>query len=296
MLEKLLAKNFQCHKRLEVSFDPRVTVLCGPSDAGKSALLRLLRWIATNRPNGDSYLRHGADYVAGHLWLDGRKIQRERAGGDNSYWLDGNKYQAFGQGVPEDVLNVLNISPTSFQMQHDPVFHFSLSPGEVSRELNAVVNLDLIDSTLANLNLQHKRARDTLRVSEERLAAASARRDNLAWVKEADTCLQKVEEAERTWQRTQDDANDLEVLLNEINQLVEQIDQARVAIISREAVVTAGQAAATAQEEVDDLASLLEEIATCRARVTDSEQEIACLEEQLHGLCPNCGRPMAARV
>lgn len=197
MLESLSLRNFQRWKRLDIEFSPTVTTLTGPTDAGKSSIIRVLRWIALNRPQGDAFIRHGADYVSGKLLVDGHEVRRERAGGDNSYWLDGNKFQSFGFGVPDEVSSLLNIADINLQRQHDPPWWFMLSPGEISRELNTIVNLGLIDSTLAYIATEVKKSKSEADVTENRLKDATAKLDQLKWTTEADQLLTQIEELER---------------------------------------------------------------------------------------------------
>ena len=159
MLEKLLIRNFQCHEKITVDFDPAVTTVVGPSDRGKSAVLRAIRWLAFNRPAGDAFIKHGAGRVSVRLRAGGRDILRERAAGSNLYKIDGKEFQAFGSDVPPEIVNALNLDAVNFQRQLDPVFWFSKSPGEVSRELNAIIDLGLIDRTLSNLASASRRAK-----------------------------------------------------------------------------------------------------------------------------------------
>jgi hypothetical protein len=65
---------------------------------------------------------------------------------------DRQDWSAIGTGVPETVVQTLNISELSWQSQMDAPFLLSASPGEVARTLNEVADLDKIDSTLVNIN------------------------------------------------------------------------------------------------------------------------------------------------
>lgn len=40
MIRRIVLRNFQNHRRLRIDLDPRVTTVVGPSDAGKSAVVR----------------------------------------------------------------------------------------------------------------------------------------------------------------------------------------------------------------------------------------------------------------
>ena len=135
MIESITITNFQAHKKFTLELDPKITVVTGKSDAGKSAIYRALRWLCTNRPSGNEFIRWGTDGTRVKLRVDGRTIIRKRGKG-NSYSLDKDSYEAFGSDVPEDIAKLLNLSEVSFQGQFDGPFWFDKTPGEVSRALN----------------------------------------------------------------------------------------------------------------------------------------------------------------
>lgn len=194
MLERLIVRNFQAHEKLRLDLDPLVTTIVGPSDVGKSSVVRALRWLATNRPAGNEFVRWGAEFASIHLTLDdGCKVRRQRGGSINAYGLDGREFAAFGQDVPPDIADALNLSDVNFQGQLDAPWWFMRSPGEVSRELNAIINLGLIDSTLANIAAEARKAKVTLGIVRERLDAAEAQRDALAWTVQASSELAAAE-------------------------------------------------------------------------------------------------------
>ncbi len=156
-------RNFQCHKKLALVITPGVTVITGRSDAGKSAVLRAIRWLCLNRPNGSSMLRHGADAVRVSLDLtdlDGvtkYRVERRRGKGGNLYVLDGTELKAFGAEPPDVVSRGLNVGPDNFQRQHDPLFWLSLSPGELAKRLNAMTGFDKADEVKAGLAARRRR-------------------------------------------------------------------------------------------------------------------------------------------
>ena len=52
MITKIEIKNFQSHKNTVLEFDKGVNVICGESDNGKSAVIRAIRWVVENYPQG----------------------------------------------------------------------------------------------------------------------------------------------------------------------------------------------------------------------------------------------------
>lgn len=292
MLEKLITRNFQRHKKLVLELDPQVTTLVGSTDAGKSAVLRLLRWIATNRPSGDAFMRHGADYVSGTLHVDGHVIKRQRSGGHNAYYVDDQEYQAFGTGIPDEVAGLLNIDEVSWQGQLDPPFLFALTAAETARELNRVVALDLIDAVLATLAAEVRRSSDAVKNSEDRLREAQERHRMLSWVEEADAALRELEAVEGQRQEAQIEVDDLQTLLEYVTEATAQRDAAQETIIALEELVAAGERAQAAQRDLDALQALVEEVGARLAEVTQLQQQAQDQEEALRqeagDRCPLC--------
>jgi len=176
--------NFQTHAKLRVDFGRGITTIVGPSDAGKSAVLRALRWVCTSEPSGDAFVRHGSKGASVRLLVDGHEIIRRRSpgGGVNEYVLDGVVLKAIGRDVPEPIARILNLGPVCWQRQHDAPFWFSETQGEVSRQLNAIVNLGVIDGVMARVGAEQRRARAA--VDAARVACMRADADVAAheWV------------------------------------------------------------------------------------------------------------------
>ena len=182
MLERLRLKNFQNHADLTIQLDPTVTCIVGPSDRGKTAILRALRWLVFNRPAGQAHIRHGEDLCSVTLKVDSKRLKRSIGKGGSTYRIDGQTLKAFGQGVPGEVEKLLNLGPTNFQQQHDAPFWFSLTPGEVSRQLNAIIDLGEIDGVLGALAAGVRQATERQNVAEERLATAKGAKSSLNYV------------------------------------------------------------------------------------------------------------------
>jgi exonuclease SbcC len=152
MFKRLKIRNFQAHRKLSIDFD-KITVLVGDSDKGKSSAIRALRWVCFNRPDGTSFVRQGASVcsVEVELW-NGTIIERRRGKNVNEYVLNGSVLKAFGRDVPPMVRDALNVSLVSFQTQHDMPFWLDVSKGAVAKNLNSVVDLEVMDRALSYLS------------------------------------------------------------------------------------------------------------------------------------------------
>lgn len=195
MIESLRLRNFQNHTDRTIKFSPLVTSLVGPTNAGKSAIIRMLRLILLNKLSAspDSYITHGKEWLAGVLKVDGHTVVRRRGKGSNLYKLDGKVFRSFGNGVPEEIAKLLQCSEANFQRQIDLPFWFTESPGQVSRNLNSIINLGVIDDTLASVASLLREARSEKAVCESRLREAKIQKHNLKWVPACNAALQRIE-------------------------------------------------------------------------------------------------------
>lgn len=58
-IKKVIIENFQSHKYTELDFDEHLNVIVGPSDQGKSAIIRGIKWALFNEPSGNFFIREG---------------------------------------------------------------------------------------------------------------------------------------------------------------------------------------------------------------------------------------------
>jgi len=180
-IEKLVLSNFQKHRKLTIRFGQVVTIV-GNSDAGKSAIIRALYWLATNKPRGTAYIRHGAKSCSVSATVSGRTIKRKRSASKNIYVVDGKVFKSFGTFPPVPVSDALQIHEINFQRQHDPVFWLSLTPSAAGQELNQIVNLELIDKVLNNLVQRSRKLQAELRVEEKHIEALEHTESELAFI------------------------------------------------------------------------------------------------------------------
>lgn len=223
MVESVTLSDFQAHEKRRIDFGDGVTTIVGPSDVGKSAIIRALRWVCQNTPQGTAFVRDGAEGAIARAVVDGHAITRSRLlNGENTYMLDGREFKAFGHTVPDPIADVLKVGDINFQGQHDASFWLSASAGEVSRQLNAIVDLSIIDAALEEVNRRF-RAADSLATVRATIAkTAKANRVALEWATDADAELKRVEELDRESIRLGDDRSRLHLISLSISETVEK--------------------------------------------------------------------------
>lgn len=166
--KKLIIKNFQSHVHTELDFHPGLNVFVGPSDSGKSAILRALRWVLFNYPRGTEHIRTGASSCEVILQLnDGTIIKRIRNHHSiNRYQLErkGEEpqiFEGFGSEVPLEIMNAHQFRPLQLEQkdiflqvgnQLDGPFLLSESSGVKAKTIGLVSGAHLIDRALKKLN------------------------------------------------------------------------------------------------------------------------------------------------
>lgn len=170
MIRRLLIKNFQKHKKLDLKLG-KITTFIGPTDAGKSAIIRALRWLFFNKPNTTGLARWGTTSTVVKAKVEGHTITRQK-GKANTYKLNDEEYRAFGAGVPPAISDILNLSELNIQQQAEAHFWLSDTPGQVGRSLNKIVDLSIIDYTINELQKRSREAKTKKEVAVEAVGHA----------------------------------------------------------------------------------------------------------------------------
>jgi chromosome segregation ATPase len=215
MLKELEVRNIQAHRHLKIEFDPCVTTIVGKNDVGKTAVIRALEWLCLNTPSAD-LLRDGASVMKVKLAVDNHTIVRKKGNG-NLYRLDDKKYRAFATNVPEDIAKTINVGELNFQNQFDPHFWLFLPPSQVSKELNAIINLEAIDNSLAKAAAEVRQAKAAVEFTSQRVKEARQQKKDLAWVREADQDLRRIEDIDGKLSGVVERRGVLETLIDKVS-------------------------------------------------------------------------------
>lgn len=303
MLRAIQLTNFQCHSSKVIHFDPAVTVLVGANGIGKSAVIRALEWVCFNSWEGkaDGFITWGRDFSTVKLWTDKHVIRRHKSNTDNLYTLDGVdiRFDSVNRrSVPEPIRKVIKLSIDNFQGQLDSAFWFSLTPGEVVRSLNSIVNLEEIDASLARAGSRLREARTREKIAQERLEAAQTAKASLAWTVQAHKSMCTIEQVHAR-------IGSVSARIDAAEGCIAKIKKADRVRVHALALVARGQAVLDLQQRVllslrrasavqscldriENLASRRDEIEQC---IIGRRQEISELQERVD-ICPTCKRPL----
>ncbi len=200
MLKSLSIKNFQSHKNTFLDLHPGVNAIIGPTDSGKSSILRALYLLLENKPPIDRmrgwYCDKDDEVIVEATDVNGITVTRRKQGKDNEYLLSTFKIPFKGMKqseVPEDILKVLNMGDVCIQKQKDNFFLFNSSPPDVARYLNKIVNLDVIDTAHSNIESKKREIKSSLTFKSEELVK---KQEELLQYTDLDTVEKSIVDAE----------------------------------------------------------------------------------------------------
>jgi exonuclease SbcC len=153
MIRRLILTDFMAHARTELTLGPGLTVICGPNNTGKSAVVEALRCLAEN-PSHRLCIRHGAKEARVEAEVDdGTRvvwIRKEKTAGYEIHRpgaTEPERYWKLKRQVPEAVAEVLRLDLVDLETgelidvhignQREPVFLLNKPPTAVAAFLAA---------------------------------------------------------------------------------------------------------------------------------------------------------------
>ncbi len=163
-IKRVILENFQSHKYTVVDLDSRLNVIVGPSDSGKTAILRGIKWALYNEPSGDYFIREGeSECAVTIIFSDDTKIKRYRSKSKNTYYLYDEldtelKFEGFGTNVPDEILEATGIKKIlldksvsktiNISDQLEGAFLLSEKGSIRASSIGYLVGVDIIDDAL----------------------------------------------------------------------------------------------------------------------------------------------------
>ncbi len=236
MIKKIIVENYESHKKTIVNLSPGVNVLIGPSDSGKSGFLRAINWLRKNRPQGCDYLREDTEECSCQIITDDKKsIIRKRNSDFNGYIyftdIEDNKsrstFDGLGASVPDKVDKDLNLSDINVQSQFDNHFLLSSdwSTGAIAEYLNTIVDLQIIDESIARVNKKIRNIEKEIKDKEKYVKDITDQIQELSYLDELKERIDKIQELQKEVDKNEDRSQGIQELLSKINNLQLEIDK-----------------------------------------------------------------------
>lgn len=131
-IEKVILKNFQSHKYTEVNFNKGLNVILGNSDSGKTSILRGIKWVLYNLPDGDSFITQGEKECAVKVIFNNKvAVTRIKSSSKNQYILskpgeEDMVFSGFGRNVvPLEIVEATGMKQVSIDRRKDAIINIS---------------------------------------------------------------------------------------------------------------------------------------------------------------------------
>ncbi len=159
-IQSIQLKNFQSHIDSTLNFSSGLNVIVGPSDSGKTSVIRAIKWVLYDEPQGDAVLRTGTDEVYVKIEMsDGSWIEKSRKKKKTLYVLydiltsKKETFQGSRGDVKQRVGAILGMrfdedgGKASYNLQEQLAAPFLLSDGGPTKAaaIGQLIGLDIID-------------------------------------------------------------------------------------------------------------------------------------------------------
>lgn len=201
-IKSIELQNFQSHHSTHIEPAPpgQLTVITGPSDSGKTAIIRALKWLLYNQPAGADFMRTGASMVrVGVKFADGVTVVRERTAATNRYKIlqPGTEkpqvFEGFGATVPLEIQEITGVRTVkiadldlmlnlSEQLDGPFLGQKSISSPARAKILGKLAGTEEIDVAATETGRDlYRRNQDEKRLAAE-IEGLAARIEEFAWI------------------------------------------------------------------------------------------------------------------
>lgn len=277
MIKEIKIRNFQSHKRTTISFSDKVNAIVGPSDCGKSAILRALRWVLFNDQAGEAFRAHDSERTAVTLSTENIDIMRLRSNKDNSYSIDDHDsdsklFEKVRGEVPEEISKILNMDLINVQTQMDAPFLLSESPAEVGRILNKAAGIDDIDKSMSKINTMERENSKELGIRNKDLADADKELALYRGLERIDADVCAVEKVYKILTTTQGSIRNINTTLEELEKVEIKIDALKpLAKISLDEALELQKELQITTENANSLEDLLASLSKVEENIESAE-------------------------
>jgi exonuclease SbcC len=143
VITRIELHNFMSHRATVIEPSPGLTVLVGPNNCGKSAVIAALQVLSQNR-NSKLFTRHGEKRCSVVVHTSEGHVVEWRRKDSPSYRVNGQVFDRLGRsGVPEELQSLLRLPMVGdeddesfnihFGNQKSPIFLLNSSPGTAAK-------------------------------------------------------------------------------------------------------------------------------------------------------------------
>lgn len=234
---EIVLHNYRGYKHTVIPITAGLNVIYGEGDAGKSALEKALRWCLLDerqkRFARNNILTKGGkiksnEEVYVQVTFDTGDIIRRGADSTtpNLYWIGhiDKPYEEWGapiknfKEVPDEVKQTINLSDVNVDKQFDSHFLLSQKGSEIAKDLNKMVNLEIIDTSLSNAKHFVTKVKKAKENTEFNLATYEKDLESYSYLEEMGQAITEVEQMVEALAEKKEAMKEVGLLLNTLDE------------------------------------------------------------------------------
>lgn len=233
-IQEVTIEGFQSHVQSTFSLSPGLTVITGPSDAGKTAIIRALRWFAFNEPTGEAFLhtirnpdgsiKQAAEQARVSVTFDdGTAITKTRRKGKTTYTHSAYPSPWEKAEVPPEIKETLGLikqeygdfeTCLNFAFQLDAPFLLSETASVGAKVLGKLAGTEVVDLAISEVNKRTHQTRTEISYEDKQIGEIDVQLTEYFDLDNADKALTAVEAAFTKLKADQEIRNELIALSN----------------------------------------------------------------------------------
>lgn len=205
MIRGIKLVGFQSHVDTSINLTEGLNVITGPSDSGKTAVIRAVRWVALNEPQGDAVVNQNVGYAQVTVITDTGVVTKVRNKGKVRYEIniDGENISYDKSEIPQEVYRILGINKTSFgdvevvlpfAFQLDAPFLISSPASFGGKVLGKICNADTVELAVKKSSREVSQANDAKRQAEKTIEETKLALQSYENLQEVEQRLQQCRE------------------------------------------------------------------------------------------------------
>jgi exonuclease SbcC len=277
-------EGFQSHVNSYFPLGAGLNVITGPSDAGKTAVIRAVKWIAFNEPQGEAFVNVSVGEAAVTIFLEnGAIITKRRRKGKTSYLIqqneedEGSLYEK--SEVPDEVKRLLQIekqtfgdfeTALNFSFQLDAPFLISETASAGAKILGKLAGTESVDLAIKGVRqdthytrLDRTAAEKEIEQIAGRMLAYTRIDDAKEAVDLAEMLLEQIENNHTKYENLKQYRNTYEIALEKTRLVALQLDKlAHIPALEEDL-----KDIEKAQQRYDDLSTLYSQYSQVQTRI-----------------------------
>lgn len=188
-IQEVTIEGYQSHVHSTFRLSPGLTVITGPSDAGKTAIIRALRWFAFNEPTGEAFLhtirnpdgtvKEAVDQVKVSVTFDnGVTVTKTRRKGKTAYTHSLFPTAWEKAEIPPEIKETLGLvkqqygdfeTCLNFAFQLDAPFMLSESASVGAKVLGKLAGTEIVDKSISEVNKKTHQTRTDISYADKQM-------------------------------------------------------------------------------------------------------------------------------